>query len=431
MDGMSFDPPTKDELLALWRSLYGPAYSRPIEEEANGQGLDVYAQQAAQIARVGEAIAVTTQACYLRPSSLQVRPPAAGQRRSEGTVLVYRAPPAIGDVVLDTGVLLVVRGFGTRGEILDGEVFAVSAATTLPAGSVGPTEVPVRAVRYGYQGNVPAGSITAFVERGRAEIDGVVGADNEMVDNEEPDRWSPKMVGQYVRFTAGPNAGTTPRRILSVTQEPVTFYAVLDGPALTPGAATVEVEEFSDLGLSVDQVLDTTGGRHGFLDAIGADRGAGRTIGETDDQYRARIGALSDVVSPNAILRAAARVLTPLGISFVLEETRDPLGLRGFIFDWDFFDTGSIADGNVLLSEADATRFFVLRVGNGSEGEFGFAYDAVGPLASNAYDASGPARNYYDGFPRGYYATIASLWAAIEAARAAGVRWMIVRDPTL
>jgi hypothetical protein len=134
-------------------------------------------------------------------------------------------------------------------------------------------------------------------------------------------------------------------------------------------------------------------------------------------------------VSPGAIQRICARILSPLGINWALKETRDPSGLIGRVWDFHAFDYGTISDGVVLLSLGDSTRFFVLCVGFGNQGEFGMPYDA--PYPSNAYDAPGPALNFYDGFPVTYYAAIAALWAMVNAARAAGIHWVLVRDPSL
>ena len=424
---MSFEPSTKDDLLDLWRSLFPRSYTVPIEEGNNGQGLDIYAQQAAQFSRLSEAIAVSTQAYYLRPHSSQVRPEAAGERRATGSVEVRRIGSAVGSLTLIAGTRLVVRERNSDGVEVDGVTFATSADATIPAGTLGPVTVPVTAERPGYQGNVTAESISAFAERGRATIPAaVVGAANDISDTPIPDFFTLAMIGQYVRIIGGPNAGTFPRRILSVTQGSPNV-AVVDGPALVPGATTqVEVEEFADLSLTVSQPTATSGGRHGWLDAIGRDRGTGRAPGETDEDYRRRLVALPDVVSPAAILRILARILTPLGIGYAFSETRDPATLIGMIWDFHAFDYGTLVDGVVF---APATRFFLVRVGLGGEGEFGMPYDA--PYPSNAYDAPGAALNFYDGYPAEYRALIEALYQSIERARAAGVGWALVSDPTL
>lgn len=417
---------TKADLLQLWRRIFPDTFTVPIEETANGQGLDIYAAQAAQFARVSEAVTTSTQAYYLRPHSTQLAPPAGGPRAASGQVLISRTPPAIGDLVIQEGTAVVARILDPNGDLVDGPRFFL-AATTVPAGSLGPIATTATAERVGYQGNVSPHSITAFAERGRATISPATIEDgNVLRDNGAPDRFTAAMVGQFVRLVGGLNGGTFPRRILSF-MEGATSIVVVDGPPLLfPDACVVEVEEFADVGLLVDQPAAMTGGRHGWLDAIGRDRNVARQPLEDDESYRDRIVELADVVSPGAILRAAARVLTPLGIPFRLLEARDPLGLRGFILDFDPFDFGDILDGAVLLDADHEVRFFVLAVGIGNQGEFGFPWDGLSYRPAAAWDWG-----FFDGYPVDYLAALAALWDAINRARAAGVGWVLVRDPSL
>lgn len=427
---MAFQPYTLDRLLALWRALFPASYTVPIEEEAGGQGLDAFAQQAAQFARSADAAAVTTQAYYLRPHSTQVRPEAQGALPAFGTVALTRAAPAAGDIVLAKGTRLRGVERDSRGvETTVGE-FTLVRTETLFAGTLGPYTVEVEAVRVGYQGNVPAGTITAFSPLGTASVACTVGPGNTLTDTGVPDVFTQNMVGRYVRLVGGLNGGAVPRRILSWTSTtPGVLTVTVDGPALAfPDTTTAEVVETGALGVSVTQPVALAGGRSGFLDAIAIDRGTSRQTGETDAQLRERLVNLADIFSPAAINRIAARLLDPLGIPWVLEETRDPLGLVGMVWDFHAFDYGTIANGVVF---APATRFFILRIGDTSAGEFGFAYDTpflpIPPTsAGNAWDVG-----VYDGFPVDYYAAAAALWAAVEAARAAGIGWLLVRDPAL
>lgn len=423
---MAFPPSTLDELLELWRSLFPRGFTSPIESEGDGQGLDAFAQQAAQFARVSDALNVTTQAYYLRPHSTQTAPESQGEARATGVVEVSRAAPATGAITLAEGTQFVADVRSPTGVVLDGVLVEVVADTLIPAGFAGATTVPVRAVRAGYQGNVLAGSITRFAPRGRATVPSpTVEAGNVLRDSGVADRLTLAMVGQYVRLVGGANGGTVPRRILSVTQGSPTSFAVLDGaPLVFPDVLTqVEVEEFGDLGLSVSQPSDLSGGRHGWLDAIADERRAGRQPGETDAQLRLRLSFLEDVVSPAAIERIAARLLDPLGVPWALEETRDPLTLVGMVWDFHAFDYGTIGNGVVF---APQTRFFVLRVGLSNAGEFGFAYDTPFLPRPNAWDVGA-----FDGYPATYYAALAALWQTVNEARAAGVAWQLVRDPTL
>jgi len=162
-----------------------------------------------------------------------------------------------------------------------------------------------------------------------------------------------------------------------------------------------------------------------------------RVAGESDAVYRQRILDVADIISPGAIERICNRILSPYGIGFRLKETRDPAGLFGHIFDIDnssiqrsrsALDFGSLGDGSVLLSEVcGAVRFFIICVGPSGLGEFGAPYDATVNLPNpNALDVM-----FFDGYALGYAGVLLQLYAAIEAARAAGVCWKLVFDPTL
>ena len=422
-----FAPLTAADLRTLWRRVFPRSYTRGIETEAGGQGFDAFSQQAEQLAAVEDRAALLTQAYYLRAHSTQVYPPAEGAARATGTLQVTRAAPATGAITLVQGTAFVVRQRGPDGVTRDGERFVSTSDVTIAGGTLGPVAVSVQAERVGYQGNVPKGSISAFAERGTATVTGTVEADNVLRDNGLPDRLSPGMVGLYVRFIGGANVGAVPRRILGVTQGTPTSTAVLDGAALVVGPAVVDVEEFATLGLTVEQPAETTGGRHGFLDAIGRDRNTPRAPAESDDAYRARLGILADIISPAAIERIAATILTPLGIRWRLMETRDPGGLIGFVWDLHPYDAFGISEGIVYLDEVcGAVRFFVLLVSIGAQGEFGMAYDAVPFTPANAWDFGA-----YDGYPREYLAAIGGLFDLVDRARAAGVCWELIRDPSL
>ena len=416
---MAFPPLTQPQLLDLWRRLFPASYTTPIEDANNGQGFDVPSQQAAQFSRAADAAAVTSQAYYLRPHSDQVRPEAAGERAATGTVEFTRAAPAAGKVTLPAGTTLLAIELDTVGGLAEVGRFALTADLTLAAGTFGPTPATVTAARVGYQGNVPSRAIVAFASLGTASVACTVGAGNVLTDTGIPDSFGPAMLGRYVRLVGGLNGGAVPRRVTAYTPGQVT----VDGPALLfPDTSTAEVEEWADLGITVSQPGDLTGGRSGFLDAIARDRGVSRQAGESDYDLRARLVALADTISPAAVMRAAARVLDPLGLAWRFLETRDPATLIGMTWDLHAFDYGTISDGVVF---APATRFFVLAVAASGAGEFGFPFDTPFPGA-NAWDVG-----CFDGYPAGFLASLLSLWNAVEGARAAGVGWALVIDPTL
>lgn len=87
-----------------------------------------------------------------------------------------------------------------------------------------------------------------------------------------------------------------------------------------------------DLGLVVSNAQSPVGGRTPVLDGIGAERRIGRAPGEDDASYRKRVATIADVVTPNAVRRAANRILAPYGFSGCLREAGLPK-LRGFFFD--------------------------------------------------------------------------------------------------
>lgn len=425
---MAFEPLDKEDLIELWRRIFPASFTVPIEDEADGQGLDVFAQQAAQFERVGDAVNRSTQAYYLKPHSAQTEVEAMGPAPAAGSVEIARSPPLAGAIVLVAGTLLRAVQLDSQGDEVFGPLFALTADVTLPAGSIALVVAALEAVRPGYQGNLSARRITRFELLGRAAVTADVVDTNTLIDDGTPDRFTEGMLGQFVRFTTGLNVATFPRRILTAIEGATTKITV-DGPALVfpdPGIS-VAVLEFEDLALTVTQPSPTTGGRHSFLDAIGFDRNAKRTADETDPIYRDRLCNLDDTISPAAILRIAARILTPKGIPFRLKETRDTLGgLRGFIWDFDPFDFGDISNGQVLLSEVSAVRYFALCVGPSDLGEFGFAFD--GSLLPNpaAWDDG-----FFDGFPAEYLACLGALHEAIERGRAAGIAWDLIRDFSL
>lgn len=433
---MSFPALTQNDLLDLWRSLFPSSYTKPIENAGHGQGFDTFASQAKIFARSADAANTTFGALYIRPHSTQTAPPAAGAARALTTLLVGRLPPTLGAIVLIAGTEFQAYLRSPQGDVLEGVRFRVVADTLIPAGSTGPTPVDVEASRVGYAGNVVEGSVTGFAARGEAVIIGAtIEAGNVLRDTAGAagtDRLTPAMIGQYVQLVGGLNGGTVQRRIISVTQPTTidpTATALLDGaPLVFPDTtARAEVLEFVELGFTVEQPNAATGGLDGWLDALGEERNLPRQFGEDDETYRRRIIALDDTISPAAILRAASRILSPLGIGFRLLETRDFNGLFGAAFDFSPFDYGSIASGVGIF--APEVRFFILAVGFGGQGEFGCPFDS--PYPSNAFDAPGDALNFFDGFPVLYMSAIATLWAEVNKKRAAGVGFVIVRDPSI
>lgn len=214
---------------------------------------------------------------------------------------------------------------------------------------------------------------------------------------------------------------------------------------LVPELATAEWEvvDWADvLGVAVTNPEQPSGGRSPTLDELGAERKVYRNPNEGDDVYRQRVATPSDVVSPNAIRRAANRVLAPLGLTACLREVGTEL-FRGF-----FYDAGSSSDAvqnpdenfaydmdpelrpedrfRVWLDLIEFRAFFMIGVPTLITAEDGLVYDAL--VADNAYDALVPAGNFYDGSTTRADEVYTSVYNAVDRARAAGVGFLLYRE---
>jgi hypothetical protein len=204
-------------------------------------------------------------------------------------------------------------------------------------------------------------------------------------------------------------------------------------PMLMPEDGTTLVWEaldwFSSLGISASNVAQPTGGRAAMLDAIGdGDRGLPRIEGESDSDYRQRIGTPVDVVSPNAIRRAIVKGLDPLGVEGCFREVGQ-LSLQGFYYDVPATNAPTQAFAydmdpslrpedrwKVYLDYTSFRAFFLVGIPPTGEGEFGFAYDNH-PLGF--YDTD--ALSFYDGYAVETQARLKALWADINNKKAGGV----------
>lgn len=420
----AWDP---DDFLDLWRRLYPRSYTRPIEDENEGEGLDAIAAFAAIWARVDRAIDYTIQRYYLKPHTLQTGDPAAGLGLAAGTLTLVRTAPVDFEIVLIAGTLLQAFFTDTFGVDREGAVYRVTTELTMPAGSVGPFALEVAAVSGGFSGNVREGSIRAFVAQTTAEIEDASApvAVPEVTNGGTRDTFLENHVGRYWVFdTTTPIVidFETPRRIVSVAGQVATLDSSY-GSAVGP--ADGRVLAFNDMGITVVQPDELAGGRDAWLDALGEERRVFRRLGETDAAYRDRICELPDTISPGAIRRIARRILDPLGIRFVIKETRDPSTWPGFIYDESPYDVGTPFEGYV--GGCEITTAFVICVGLSGAGEFGAPYDATLVLPNpNAWDVMA-----FDGFAIEYAAALGALYAQVNAARAAGVCFDIVLDLAL
>lgn len=457
---MGIGPATKEDYLELWRSIFPEFYTEPIETEADGRGFDVPSAQAAMVAAFERSANLSHQSYYLKPHSIQTESVARGPRKASGTVLVRRQAPNLGDVLLVAGTRLRAEMMSSYGDQLFLGHCLTTADVTLPEGDGSTFEVPVEAEFQGYSGNLEFPGLIVGVEpQGRASVPSIVAFSTSSVtrivrrvsasEQTQWDHFTDGMVGRYVRVVqvseslATADVSAVPRRITGtwVNGEEV---GILVSPPLDPAddnkTMLVEVEELADLGVVVSQPGLVIGGRSDALGAIAADRGQGRVVGETDDQFAERLCNLSDVVSPAAIVRIIDGILTPLGIPWRFKETGDPETLMGFTWDvhpWDFGGLPEIVkppgselvgQGIVWLDYDTFRRFFIICVGRRGIGDFGFGYDYTThpPGTPNAWDVG-----FYDGRPLGWSAALGALWEAVDQARAGGVGFVIMVDPSL
>ena len=440
---MPVQPLTQAELLELWRRVMPASYTVPIED-GNGAAFDVPSAQAAIFAYGDVNVNQTFQAHFLKPHALQTAPPASGSARATVNVDITRSTSAAGEIVLAAGTRLQAEQTGSLGQTVRLVDFELVSDTSLPDGDRGPHTAAARAILPGYAGNVAAGSIVGFVELGRAAMDADVTAQDTLSrvapapGDPITDRFTLNMVGRYATIV-GATGVPVPRRItsVSVSLQQVTIDPPLD-VADVGSTVAVEVAEYADLGLTVEQTASATGGLLATLDAIGRDRRTARVVAETDAQYRDRLCEVDDVVSPAAIDRICDRILTPCGINYVVKETRDIASLKGFVWDLDPLDFGQVpevprdpagdlvGEGAVLLDQASSWTFFLVCVGEGNDGEFGAPFDATNPITPNAF-----SQFAWDGFPVGYNSCLGQLWDSLNAGRAAGVNFALFRDPGL
>lgn len=447
---MACEPLSKEQFIELWRRILPRSYTAPIQEERSGRGMDVPCLQARIWELYCENLEISQQAYYLLPHSTQTRSESEGARKSTGVIFLQRSAPVLGDITIQVGTVFEARVTDSFGESLLVGRYLSTAEVILPEGDGQPILVPVEAEFPGYAGNIVAGLITSAAPQARFETPATITAVNTAQQIIDPttvnDKWRPSVVGRLARLV-GPlvsENANIPRRITSFTDgspQQVTFSPALDNAADIGVDVVVEIEELADFGISVTQPQPITGGVGGTLDAIATDRNQGRVPGETDDELRDRLSVLEDTISPAAIERTLDCILTPCGIRFNLAETREVEGLMGFTWDlhpYDFGDSipisktvGSeyVGQGGVWLDRSMYRRFFLISVSCPELQPFGLTYDD-GPFP-NAWDEDQP----YDGGeidPLDVYNTcIARAWAAVNAARAAGVGFVIIQDCNL
>lgn len=451
---MALRPFTKTEFEALWRSILPADYTDPIETEAQSAGFDVPSLQSAIFAEFERNANISQQAYFLRRHSIQTGERAASGAKARTTLQLYRAAPALGDVLIHEGKVFLAEAQDSLGGSLALGRFLAVSAVTLPQGQSGPVAVLVEAEFEGYAGNVWEGTILRAEPEGRLSVPAIVSTVSELRRSVLPaeqnaDRFNLGMVGRMIRLVPSgvlvtPDAGV-PRRVVGAYEasgETVLQFAppLLAGDLLAP--VTVELEELEDVGVSVTQPAPATGGRVDVLSAVAGERKVERSTNETDADFADRLVELPDVVSPNAIERILKRILEPYGVRYCLHETGDVDGLMGFtwgVHPWDYGTAcgcgtveppGSalIGSGIVWMSAGTSTRFFLICMGRVSLEQLGFAWDSSD--TNNPYPAAWGVM-IWDGFDAAFNELAGRVYDAIDAAREAGVGFAIVLDETL
>lgn len=520
---------SRDDLLAVWRSVVDPGYSRPLVDKGDGHGLEVYGQAAEQFARVSDAIDRTTQAMYIFPWSGQTQEPSGGGARAQVTLTFTRSAFFEFPLVLKAGwtvVEEVTTDFSKEGPVVvaTGRRYVLAEDVAFEMGSPGPVQVVAVAEREGWgYNNAAPGEITRVVQVAPGFANDLASVVPQASSNllrvaNRMDVVVPEHVGQYVVMTAGSNAGQVRRvvdyqgpqpgalppnggtavldasgiyrlNLLAGTFEPgevveqfpsgatgvfvlqqagpparlvlertggefVVGQAIVGAqsgaqavpdaieqpPGMTAESGTASwlvLDWEDDFALAVTNEIAPAGGRAGMLDALGRERTIDRSSGEGDEHYRDRVGEPADVVAPNALARAANRVLGPLGETGCLREVGtvkfpgmyfdgDPAEVDptvAFAYDLDF--TIRPQDRFKLnLDYREFRAFFLMGVPPMGAGDFGAAYDD-GP--TNAYDAA-PFLAFTDGFPLTAATIYRSVWQALDKARAGGVGFELYQE---
>lgn len=223
-----------------------------------------------------------------------------------------------------------------------------------------------------------------------------------------------------------------------IDQEP--DLAAEPAPGTAPAATWKVLSWVDDFGLVVTNEAAPEGGRAAMLDELVGEADVARASGEDDEQLRERGAAPVDLVTPNAVLRAANRVLVRYGTHAVLREVGLP-GLPGLYYDGDplnpdpaiayaydlDFDARPQDAFKLNLDYVEFRAFFLLGVPSFDLGEFGMAYD-IG--ASNAFDAA-PWLAFSDGFPLTTASLYQTIWQEVARVKVGGVGFDLVIDNAL
>jgi len=219
---------------------------------------------------------------------------------------------------------------------------------------------------------------------------------------------------------------------------------------------------YADPTLSVAQTDALSGGQAATLDQIGDDRGINRLAAEPDPQYRTRVQALPDTVSPAGLKRQMDAAFFSKGLPYDLIETWEnryqscwdaPLG------DLHNPTMGTLAEGTFAYDDPreDAVRGLWMSIGDFVAGlvlvvpdlpcisDRGMAYDDpstgwhdqrtnYGMRADSAYDVPNvdsavTMAGYWDGYDLGAQTTLGAMYNLIENIKGGGMQVSMVLAP--
>jgi hypothetical protein len=221
------------DLLAIWTAAVDAGYSGPLLAAGEGGGLEVFTQAFQQLARVSTAIDGSLESLFVLPWSGESAPPAVGANFATVTLTFTRsAARANLPLVLSAGQIFVEEqetdwGSPTGVSVLTGRRYILTQTVVLEPGDLGPATVVAIAEHEGDGYNNPLpGTISVvsqpgagfFHERANVTVQSPLApspppanASAKIVTPNEADTFLPDHVGQYVLFTAGPNAGLIAR----------------------------------------------------------------------------------------------------------------------------------------------------------------------------------------------------------------------------
>lgn len=330
-------PITRDDGFAIIKSRMSRADIRNLLAAPDGEAMtaaivDVFVDESQRLERNIDARHLLSRA------SDQAR--AAGdQAFATASIVISRDPAKIGaPIVIPTGTLV---------DTSDGHEFALSSDASPPttyaarfaAGGLtmmsiaGVTTVRATATSPGFTPTSIAGMIATFADVAN-EAEGDVASITlesgaRYLNRGAGDYFTPQMVGNYLRLTAGANIGRlvqvgkyiSPIKVLVVSAETAYDATTLETLSTEAGTCSwMALNWDTDLGFSLSQPTDTTQGYDDTIDALAREKGRQRQTGESAETLRAELMAIVDVVSPGAILRAVNRVLGPLGPAFLYEQ---------------------------------------------------------------------------------------------------------------